>query len=220
MSRFKNDWDKVLAPIFKHSKSKELSSFLQKERSEQVIYPESENVFNAFNYCPFSDVKVVIISQDPYYTPEMALGYAFGVPSTTPPNKVPPSLKTIISEVERSYGKFQGDISLINWVKQGVLLLNTALTVRKGEPGSHAKEWTWFTEEVIKSFESTTGIVFLLWGKHAQRYDKFINPMKHNILYAGHPSPLNSSKDKFIGCGHFIKTNEILADYGKHEIEW
>lgn len=195
-----------------------LSIFLTEEREKYTIYPKSSDVFNAFKYTQFKDLKVVIIGQDPYHDGS-AIGLAFGVNS----NKIPPSLRNIKKEWENSNNKQDNfDYSLKSWASQGVLLLNTALTVKENSPGSHTKHWQFFTEAVIKTInEATVGTIFLLWGKHAQTYKHLINPVFHEVLEAGHPSPLNTS-NPFVGCDHFNKTNNIINNQnGKdYEINW
>lgn len=220
MSRFNNNWDNLLKPVFSLPSTKDLSNFIQQERNNTVVYPSPENVFRAFTLCNLSDLKVVIIGQDPYHTPGMATGLAFGVPDALDEKYLPPSLKVIKKEVIESTGSFNGGNSLENWAIQGVLLLNTALTVRESEAGSHSKEWKLFTNEVVKAIsEETEDIIFLLWGRHAQSFSKIISPVKHHLLFAGHPSPLNT-KDKFEGCNHFNQANEILIENGKQPIIW
>lgn len=217
---FNNRWDNVLGPIMKKKEAIELSRKIQIERSQFDVYPSSENVLRAFSLCDPIDLKVVILGQDPYHTPNMAVGLAFGVPNSISEKQLPPSLKTIIKEVKRSTNDYNGQNDLVNWATQGVLLLNTALTVRKGEPNSHSFLWKDFTKEVIINIDKEfDNLIFMLWGKHAQYYSKQINHAKHYILTAGHPSPLNT-KDVFANCDHFNKANEILKQDGKTQIKW
>lgn len=220
MNLFKNNWDNLLEPIFNLKYTQELSKTIKKERDVYDVYPNSEDVLKAFKLTAPEDLKVVIIGQDCYHTPGMAIGLAFGVPEIIDEKQLPPSLKTIIKEVRDTTGDYNGGNSLENWAKQGVLLLNTALTVKRGEPGSHSKLWQPFTKEVLRTIdEKFDNLVFLLWGKHARYAAKDINPVKHSLLYAGHPSPLNTT-DKFNGCNHFNLTNDILEENGQVRIIW
>jgi len=217
---FNNRWDNVIGPVMRKKETTELSRKIQEERSKYNVYPSPENVLRAFSLCDPIDFKVVILGQDPYHTPGMAIGLAFGVPNLLSEKQLPPSLKTIIKEVKQSTGEYNGDNDLTSWAKQGVLLLNTALTVREGEANSHSKLWNDFTKEIISNIDKEfDNLIFMLWGKHAQYYAKQINHAKHYILTAGHPSPLNT-KDVFIGCNHFNKANEVLKEDGKQQIKW
>ena len=191
---------------------------------ELDIYPAKDNVFKAFELTPFENLKVVLLSQDPYIREGQAMGLSFSVPKGV---VVPPSLVAIYKEIEKdlreSTGKFtipkHGDLT--EWAKQGVLLLNAVLTVREGKSASHAGfGWKTFTEAAIRKIsDELRGVVFLLWGKDAQSLSPYIDQTKHYILRAGHPSPLNTSVP-FSGCGHFSKTNELLAKHDKSPIDW
>lgn len=198
----------------------ELKLFLEQERKEgKVIYPREDLVFSAFSETPFHEVKVVIVGQDPYHGPEQAHGLSFSVRSEV---SIPPSLKNIFRELESD---LQIPISktgnLLSWAKQGVFLLNSSLTVRAGEPGSHRKKgWERFTDSVIdKLLERQDLIVFLLWGKAAQeKGERILSSNIHKVLIAAHPSPY--SVKGFKGCCHFSKANEYLKLSGKKPIDW
>ena len=183
------------------------------------IYPPKDKIFNCFNFFNVENTKVVIIGQDPYIRKNQAMGLSFSVPKEV---KVPPSLKNIIREINRTM-KLNNDLKkgdLTNWAKQGVLLLNRSLTVREGKSNSHKKIWLPFSEMIVKFIsENLNNIVFLLWGRNAEELSSFINKEKHLVLISGHPSPLNRKKD-FIGNNHFIKTNEYLKLKKKCEINW
>lgn len=216
-------WYNFLTPILKSKETETLSNFLKKERILYKVYPESQNVFRAFKLCPLKSLRVIIIGQDPYHTPGLATGLAFGVPKTS--KYLPPSLVNIMKEVKRDYYKnqeFNPNWSLESWAAQGVLLLNTALTVREKEPLSHKRNWENFVKETISLINNNfVGLIFLLWGNEAQKYKELINENLHHILEAGHPSPLNRT-NPFVGCSHFTKVNEIIYNQnGKEfEIKW
>lgn len=183
------------------------------------IYPPQDKIFNCFNYFDIENTRVVIIGQDPYIRKNQAMGLSFSIPEGV---KVPPSLKNIIKEINRSIGLNnnlkKGDLT--NWANQGVLLLNRSLTVREGISNSHKKVWLPFTEMIVKYISNNLeNIVFLLWGRNAEELVEYINKNKHLVLISGHPSPLNRKKD-FIGNNHFIKTNEYLKSKKKSEIDW
>lgn len=216
-------WYNFLLPILETEETEKLIKFLKKERILYKVYPESKDVFRAFKLCPFKNLRVVLIGQDPYHTPGLATGLAFGVQRTS--KYLPPSLVNIMKEVKRDYYKgqeFNPDWSLESWAVQGVLLLNTALTVREKEPLSHKKNWDHFIKQTISLInDSFVGLIFLLWGNEAQKYKELINSNVHHVLEAGHPSPLNRV-NPFIGCSHFTKVNEIICNQnGKEfEIKW
>ena len=183
------------------------------------IYPPQDKIFNCFNYFDIENTRVVIIGQDPYIRKNQAMGLSFSIPEGV---KVPPSLKNIIKEINRSIGLNnnlkKGDLT--NWANQGVLLLNRSLTVSEGISNSHKKVWLPFTEMIVKYISNNLeNIVFLLWGRNAEELVEYINKNKHLVLISGHPSPLNRKKD-FIGNNHFIKTNEYLKSKKKSEIDW
>lgn len=199
---------------------KELKLFLDKESAiGKVIYPAQHLLFNAFEQCSFEELKVVIIGQDPYHGVGQANGLAFSVNEG---QKIPPSLRNIFKELNQDVG-FQipshGDLT--TWAKQGILLLNSVLTVEESNPGSHQqKGWETFTDTIIKKIsDETKGVVFLLWGNYAKSKMELIDASKHFILTAAHPSPL-SAYQGFFHCKHFSKTNEYLLQQGKKPIEW
>ena len=198
----------------------ELVPFLQEEYSHYECYPKKDNIFNAFFSTPsFYETKVVIIGQDPYHEPGQAQGLSFSVPNDV---KRPPSLVNIVKELEKEYDKEYGNTNDLTYLaKQGVLLLNTTLTVRKGEPTSHCGHgWETFTDNIIKILgERNDPMVFLLWGKHAQSKKKFIINSNALVLCTSHPSPF-SYKRGFDGCGHFKKCNDFLLANGLKEVTW
>ena len=197
----------------------DLVRFLRAEkRAGKVIYPPGPLIFNAFEQTPFDEVKVVILGQDPYHRPGQAMGLSFSVPKGVP---LPPSLKNIYKELERDTGfKNPGHGDLTGWARQGVFLLNAFLTVERGKPASHQKiGWQYFTDAVIRTLsEEKEDLVFLLWGRFAQAKTALIDEMKHYVLTAVHPSPL--AGNRFLGCGHFSKTNELLTQNGLPPIDW
>ena len=188
--------------------------------SGKVIYPPQQDVFSAFSLTPFEQTKVVILGQDPYHGPGQAHGLSFSVQHGV---KVPPSLKNIYKELGNDIDDFilptHGDLTF--WARQGVLLLNTVLTVEQGKAHSHAKlGWETFTDSVVKHLnEDGEGIVFLLWGSHAQKKGAIIDRDKHTVLTAPHPSPLSAHRG-FLGCKHFSSTNQALLKLGKSIIDW
>lgn len=180
------------------------------------ILPPKEHVFAAFQSFDMKDLKVCILGQDPYINKGEAHGLAFSVPVGV---KLPPSLRNVFKEMERSYGTWRTSSDLSDWSCQGVLLLNTALTVREGNSGSHAKIWKPFTEMLMRRIGSESqGVVFMLWGNHAQSYRDCIDESKNLVLTHTHPSPL--SRRPFVGCEHFEKCNEYLSKQHKKTIQW
>lgn len=213
------NWFELLKNEFDSKEFKELQDFLNKEYATYKIYPEAKNVFNALNLVKYDDVKVVIIGQDPYHQPHQAHGLCFSVLEGT---KLPPSLQNIFKEIEHETGKKPNtNGNLTSWAKQGVLLLNSVLTVRESCPNSHKnKGWELITSKIIKLLnERKDPVVFLLWGANAIQLGKDIDRSRHYVLTCAHPSPL-SAYNGFFGCGHFNKTNEILRKLGKAEIDW
>ena len=213
-------WKNVLAAEFEQSYFKTLMDFVKTEYEEQTVYPIEANVFRAFNACPFDKVKVVIVGQDPYHTKEMADGLCFSVPSSV--TKLPPSLKNIFKELEQDVcpeQRINGD--LISWAEQGVLLINTVLTVQEGVADSHAgKGWEQFTSAIIRELNTRkSGVVYILWGSKAQAKGDCINHDENLILSSPHPSPLSAYRG-FFGCKHFSKTNEYLRSKSIPEIKW
>ena len=212
-------WAKALAFEFSKPYFCLLKEFLVEERSRFNIFPPGPQIFAAFNATPLNNVKVVIVGQDPYHGPGQANGLCFSVSDRV---RLPPSLVNIFKEIESDTGfSLSGSGDLTPWARQGVLLLNTTLTVRSGAAASHqGKGWEQFTDEVIRTVStSNTGVVFLLWGKPAQSKEKLIDITKHFVLKAPHPSPL-SAYTGFWGCRHFTKANKILIDQGKQPIHW
>ena len=213
-------WKKILESEFDKPYFVSLTHFVKEEYQNHRCYPRGKDVFNAFNYCPFSDVKVVIIGQDPYHGPKQANGLCFSVHDGI---KHPPSLINIFKELEADIGKeypVSGDLSF--WAKQGVLMLNATLTVRAHTAGSHQKKgWETFTDAVIKSIsEKKENVVFLLWGGYAKKKGDKIDTRKHKILTSGHPSPLSANRGFWFGNQHFSKTNSYLQEKGFSIIEW
>lgn len=197
-----------------------INYFLDQELTTgQTIYPPQNQVFEAFNQCPFEHLKVVLLGQDPYHNPGQAHGLSFSVPNES---KIPPSLKNIFKEIYADVGVDNGSQgNLLPWAKQGVLLLNTILTVSENEPGSHRKSgWEWFTNQIIADLSAEkSNLVFILWGNFAQEKKQFIDGTKHLILEGAHPSPLAAYRG-FFGCQHFSKTNSYLKAHGKESIDW
>ena len=215
------DWRKKLSNEFDSGYMQKLLNYLEAQYSEGVkIFPSKRLLFNAFNQTPFSSVKVVILGQDPYHGPNQAHGLAFSVQRDVP---FPPSLNNIFKELKNDLPDFRkpdhGDLSL--WAAQGVLLLNTTLSVAAGKPASHQNRgWEILTDQIIKILSNEKeGLIFMLWGKHAQNKKQLIDSNKHYILEAAHPSPL-SAYNGFFGCRHFSKTNQILLQNGQKPIDW
>ena len=197
----------------------EVAKFLSKERSQFTIYPPDNLIFKALNCCAFDDVKVVILGQDPYHGSGQAMGLSFSVPRG---EKIPPSLRNIYKELEADLGIPQAlDGDLTPWAEQGVLLLNTSLSVREAKPGSHSKGlWNDFSKAVIQSLsERRQNVVFVLWGAHAQGFSDLIDSDKHLILESVHPSPLSASRG-FFGSKPFSKINSYLKSTGQETIDW
>ena len=214
-----NDWNEVLKDEFNAEYYQVLRGFLKYEYSAETIYPSMYDIFNAFKATPYSEVKVVILGQDPYHQPSQAHGMCFSVKKGV---RLPPSLRNIYREISRDLGIEMGeDGYLMPWAKQGVLLLNTVLTVRRGQPMSHeGYGWERFTDAVLKKLNKRKKpVIFLLWGAPARKKAKLITDRRHVILEAAHPSPL-SAHYGFFGCGHFSKVNEILQSWGEKPIDW
>ena len=183
-----------------------------------MIYPPGKDIFKAFELCPLDKVKVVILGQDPYHGYGQAMGLSFSVPQGV---QAPPSLKNIFKEIESDLGiTMSGSPDLRPWAEQGVLLLNSVLTVRAAQPASHSRiGWQTFTDAVIKLIsDRCDGVVFLLWGNYARSKAALIDTARHHVLEAAHPSPL--AKGAFFGCRHFSRTNGILVSEGKSPIDW
>ena len=212
-------WKAVLQPEFEKEYFRKLKQFLVEEKKHHVVYPPGPKIFAAFDHTPFSEVKVVILGQDPYHGPDQAHGLSFSVAPGVPK---PPSLINMFKEIRDDLGyPIPGSGNLEKWADQGVLLLNATLTVRAHTPGSHQKQgWEQFTDAVIKTIsERKEGVVFLLWVAYVQAKEALIDTTKHHILKAPHPSPLSASRG-FLGCRHFSKTNELLRYQGQSAINW
>lgn len=211
-------WQEKLEGEFEKPYFKKLLAFLDEERKTHDIYPHESLIFNAFDKCSFDEVKVVIIGQDPYHGEGQANGLCFSVSDGA---KIPPSLKNIFKEIQTDLGKeIPTSGNLERWAKQGVLLLNTILTVRASKAASHRNQgWEEFTSTVISLLnEQQKQIVFLLWGNYAQQKGKIIDNNKHLILKSAHPSPLSAKQ--FFGNKHFSQTNEYLQQCSKTPIDW
>jgi len=212
-------WREELSNEFSNPYFTALKSFLLEEKKKNSVFPPGKLIFNAFDLTPFSDVKVVLLGQDPYHNVGQAHGLCFSVPDGI---DFPPSLRNIFKEINDDLGiPIPKNGNLEKWAKQGVLLLNATLTVRAHEAGSHQKKgWEQFTDAVIRKVsQKHTGVVFLLWGNYAQAKTELIDTSKHFILKTVHPSPLSASRG-FFGCKHFSKTNELLTQNGKTPIDW
>lgn len=213
-------WKRALEAEFGSAYMHELKAFLQAERAAgRAIFPPMRQVFAAFDHTPFDQVRVVIVGQDPYHGTGQAMGLSFSVPRGI---DVPPSLRNVFTELQSDVGierPTHGDLT--HWADQGVLLLNTSLTVRAHEAASHSgKGWEQLTDAAIRALaEEREGIVFLLWGRHAQAKRSMIDHRRHFVLSAPHPSPLSASKG-FFGCRHFSQANEYLAARGAQPIDW
>lgn len=214
-----DSWKNYLKEEFDKAYFKDLADFIKNEYGFKKIFPESKNIFKSFELCPFDQIRVVILGQDPYHGDGQANGLAFSV---NPDFKLPPSLKNIFKEIKNDLGiepLNNGDLT--RWAKQGVLLLNSTLTVESNKPGSHQKKgWEDFTDSIIKILsDSKDNIVFLLWGNYAREKGKIIDRKKHLVLESAHPSPF-SAYNGFFGNKHFSKTNNYLREKGIPEIDW
>lgn len=212
-------WKSFLEMESKKDYFKTLSKFIKDEYQNKTIYPKQEDIFQAFNLCPFNQVKVVIVGQDPYHGPDQANGLAFAVQKDS---KLPPSLQNIFKEIQsdlKLQSEKNGDLS--RWAQQGVLLLNSTLTVQKETPGSHQKKgWEIFTDNVIKKLsDEKEKLVFILWGNYAKKKGAVIDRKKHLIIESQHPSPF-SAYNGFFGSKPFSKTNTYLKKHNQKEIDW
>ena len=219
MSAISNDWLEPLKPEFSKPYYKKLFECIKDEYSKYPVFPPSDDIFNAFHLTPLNKVKVVIIGQDPYHEPGQAHGLSFSV---KPGIDVPPSLVNIYKEMSEDIGTYiPNNGYLVKWADEGVLLLNTILTVRAHQAMSHSKlGWTEFTDAAIRILnEVDRPIVFLLWGKPAQMKEVMLTNPNHLILKAPHPSPLSAYRG-FFGCKHFSKANEYLMEHGETPIDW
>ncbi|NCN52398.1 uracil-DNA glycosylase [Candidatus Parcubacteria bacterium] len=213
-------WKEQLSDEFEKPYFKELTDFIKGAYQNEVVYPAPAHIFRAFELCPFENVKVVILGQDPYHGEGQANGLCFAVGED---QKLPPSLKNIFKEIESDFGKPLANRSgdLARWAEQGVLLLNATLTVRAHLPGSHqGKGWEQFTDAVVKVLsEKRENLVFLLWGNYAKAKGAHIDREKHLVLESAHPSPF-SAYGGFFGNTHFSQTNDYLIKQGKDPIDW
>lgn len=219
MPKLGNEWDALLHKEFASDYYHRLWAALEKEYATRTIYPPKEDIFNALRYTDYSDVKAVLLGQDPYHRPGQAQGLCFSV---RPGVDLPPSLRNIFIELETDMGVPRPENgSLVKWAQRGVLLLNTALTVREGQANSHKDlGWTQFTDAIIRKLnEREKPMVFLLWGGNARAKKALITNKQHLVLEAAHPSPL-SAYNGFFGCRHFSECNEFLMRHGIAPIDW
>ncbi len=219
MVKLGNSWDEVLGPEFEKDYYLKLREFLKNEYATQTVYPDKHDIFNAFKAAPYDEVKVVILGQDPYHNPGQAHGMSFSVKPGIPK---PPSLVNIFKELGDDLGIAMPEGGYLKpWADQGVLLLNSVLTVRAGQAGSHAKKgWETLTDRAIEALnEREKPVVFLLWGGYARAKKALITNPDHLVLEAAHPSPL-SAFNGFFGCRHFSKANRFLKATGQSPIDW
>jgi uracil-DNA glycosylase len=217
--KINEEWKSLLKEEFDAPYFEQLKSFLIQEKASYTVYPPGPQIFSALNKTPFSQVKVVILGQDPYHGPGQANGFCFSVSEGI---KHPPSLVNIFKELENNLGiPYPKSGNLEKWAEQGVLLLNAILTVRANSPASHQnKGWENFTDAIIKNLsDKRSGLIFLLWGSFAQAKVNLIDTQKHHVLKAAHPSPFSVHRG-FFGCQHFSKANEILRNNGQKPIDW
>lgn len=217
--KINESWKGRLQSEFAKEYFNALIDFVRNEYATQTVYPPGKEIFRAFDVCPFEEIKVVIIGQDPYHGPGQANGLCFSVSDGI---AMPPSLVNIFKEIKQDLGKpIPAHGNLKRWAKQGVLLLNATLTVRASSPGSHQnKGWEIFTDAVIRTIsEEKTGVVFLLWGAYAQKKGEVIDRSKHCVLMSPHPSPFSADRG-FFGNKHFSRANEYLRSKGISEIDW
>lgn len=212
-------WDELLAPLFADERYLKIRNFLKHEYVTQTIYPNMYDLYNCFRLTPVKQIKCVILGQDPYHEPNQAHGLCFSVQPGVP---LPPSLQNIFKEIENDLKIKQpqcGDLT--QWAKQGVLLLNTTLSVRAHQANSHANcGWSWFTDNIIKLInDHTQNTVFLLWGSNARSKVPLIDKNRHLVLESAHPSPLSAYRG-FFGCHHFSRTNDYLLTHHKTPINW
>lgn len=219
MISLKNDWDKIFEKEYEKEYFKKLNFFLEEEYANYKIYPEKKDVFSPFLFSNYKDTRVIILGQDPYHGEGQAHGLAFSV---KPGVKIPPSLGNIYKEIEQELGiKKPNNGYLVPWANQGILLMNSVLTVRDDNANSHkGKGWEIFTDKIIEKLnEKADPVIFVLWGNNARNKKKLIDTSRHYVLESVHPSPLSANRG-FFGCNHFIKINEILKSLGKKEINW
>ena len=213
-------WKARIGDWFAREDMRQLAAFLRQRKAAGArVYPAGKDIFAAFDATPFEAVKVVILGQDPYHGAGQAHGLCFSVPQGVP---VPPSLLNIYKELEADTGFARPDHGcLLPWARQGVLLLNSVLTVEDGQPGSHqGRGWEGFTDHVVDVLNrEREGVVFLLWGSYAQAKGKVIDTLRHRVLKAPHPSPLSAHRG-FLGCRHFSQVNDYLARHGQAPVDW
>lgn len=215
-------WTEFFNKEINKKKLIEIDEYLEEEKHKYIdelrIFPKEDIRYLAFDLCSFEDIKVCILGQDPYHQEGQAMGLCFSVPVDI---KIPPSLVNIFKELYQDLGIQKMDGDLTSWAKQGVLLLNSSLSVRESCANSHSKLWKDFTDNAIKYIsDEREGIIFILWGTNAKSKKKFIDDNKHYILESNHPSPLSANRGGFFGCKHFSKCNEILLRNNKTQIEW
>lgn len=214
-----NDWDVILADEFRKEYYLKLRAFLKAEYSAHKIHPDMNDIFNALKWTSYADTKVVILGQDPYHEEGQAHGLAFSVQKGV---KIPPSLLNMYKELQNELGLYiPNNGCLEKWAHQGVMLLNSSLTVRDGLANSHRnKGWEIFTDKIIECLNNREDpVIFMLWGNNAKEKIRVITNPYHKILTAAHPSPLSASRG-FFGCGHFKTANRMLSEMGKQEIDW
>jgi len=219
MIKITEEWDEILKEEFSSPEYVKLREFLKTEYSTRTVYPSMYDIFNSMKHTSFESVKVVLLGQDPYHNEGQAMGLSFSVPDGI---DKPPSLVNMFKELEAETGiPIAKSGNLTGWAKQGVLLLNTVLTVRAHQANSHkGKGWESFTDSIIRKIsDKKEHVVFLLWGGNARSKKPLIDKTKHLILECAHPSPL-SAYNGFFGCGHYVKTNEYLKSFGIEPIDW
>ncbi|WP_062107487.1 uracil-DNA glycosylase [Bacillus niameyensis] len=219
MAILRNDWAQFMEKEFQKDYYLELRAFLKQEYATYTVYPEMHDIFNALHLTDYHNTKVVILGQDPYHGFNQAHGLSFSV---KPEVKIPPSLQNIYKELHQDLGiSIPNHGCLVNWAKQGVLLLNTVLTVREGQPNSHKGQgWEFFTNEVIKQVNAKEDpVVFILWGRHAQEKETLITAAHHLVIKSPHPSPFSAHKG-FFGSRPFSQTNKFLEEVGRTPIDW
>ncbi len=219
MAQISGEWLQVLAPEFSKPYYRDLYAFVRQEYMTHTVYPPAEDLFNALHYTPLSKVKAVILGQDPYHNVHQAHGLCFSVPEDA---QIPPSLQNIFRELHDDVGcRMPASGCLTGWAEQGVLLLNTVLTVRAHEPNSHrGRGWEQFTDAILQAVNrQERPIVYMLWGTPAQSKAPMLTNPRHLILRAPHPSPLSAYRG-FFGCGHFSKCNAFLTAHGETPIDW
>lgn len=213
------DWNEILAPLFSDERYQKIREFLKYEYSHYIVYPDMHDLFNCFRYTPFYKVRVVLLGQDPYHNEGQAHGLCFSVKDGVPK---PPSLENMLKELKNDLGyEAPRSGNLTKWANEGVLLMNTALSVREHQANSHANcGWSWFTDSVISLLsKKKEHLVFILWGGNARKKAPLVDQNKHLILQCAHPSPL-SAYNGFFGCKHYSKTNDYLLKTEQKPIDW